>query len=237
MKAHNSKPGFTLIELLVVIAIIAVLAAILFPVFAKAREKAKQATCVSNLKQIGLAIIQYCGDYDGYGPTLTWNAGDVDFPGSNGLHKLSPYGCPIRNRWTNEINPVFICDGKGKKTTYGLPWFGGGSWPSQTPQWNIDQANAHEDMGLTTSHAMMVAEICFPPELMVSPDSCDFYGHAHHFYQPKGPTGNTAPDMLEKYCAHGNRNIMCFRDSHVKALTLGEMANGANWWAAIEGLP
>jgi len=58
------KRGFTLIELLVVIAIIAILAAILFPVFAKAREKARQATCMSNEKQIGLGIMQYVQDYD-----------------------------------------------------------------------------------------------------------------------------------------------------------------------------
>jgi prepilin-type N-terminal cleavage/methylation domain-containing protein/prepilin-type processing-associated H-X9-DG protein len=58
------RQGFTLIELLVVIAIIAILAAILFPVFASAREKARQATCSSNLKQIGLSIMQYTQDYD-----------------------------------------------------------------------------------------------------------------------------------------------------------------------------
>lgn len=60
----SSRQGFTLIELLVVIAIIAILAAILFPVFAQAREKARQAGCQSNLKQIGIALKMYVQDYD-----------------------------------------------------------------------------------------------------------------------------------------------------------------------------
>jgi prepilin-type N-terminal cleavage/methylation domain-containing protein/prepilin-type processing-associated H-X9-DG protein len=58
------RTGFTLIELLVVIAIIAILAAILFPVFAKAREKARQSSCSSNVKQVMLGILQYAQDYD-----------------------------------------------------------------------------------------------------------------------------------------------------------------------------
>jgi len=68
----NKRGAFTLIELLVVIAIISILAAILFPVFAKAREKARQISCASNLRQLGLAFYQYTEDYDEELP------GDVD---------------------------------------------------------------------------------------------------------------------------------------------------------------
>ncbi len=70
-KAKYGPKGFTLIELLVVIAIIAVLAAILFPVFAKAREKARQTSCASNMKQLGLALLQYEQDFDEC--HMSWN--------------------------------------------------------------------------------------------------------------------------------------------------------------------
>jgi prepilin-type N-terminal cleavage/methylation domain-containing protein len=65
-----SHKGFTLIELLVVIAIVAILAAILFPVFAQAREKARQTACLSNGKQLGLAVMQYSQDYDDMFPLV-----------------------------------------------------------------------------------------------------------------------------------------------------------------------
>ena len=71
------RPGFTLIELLVVIAIIAILAAILFPVFARARENARRASCQSNLKQIGLGILQYTQDYDEKYPMAYYTGRDV----------------------------------------------------------------------------------------------------------------------------------------------------------------
>jgi prepilin-type N-terminal cleavage/methylation domain-containing protein len=87
MKNHR---GFTLIELLVVIAIIAILAAILFPVFAQARESARTSACLSNCKQIGLAIHMYAQDYDEGFPMGTypgprnWEV-NPDLDSSNGL--------------------------------------------------------------------------------------------------------------------------------------------------------
>jgi len=78
---RRRKGGFTLIELLVVIAIIAILAAILFPVFARAREAGRKASCQNNMKELGLALIMYTGDYDAMLPSSylwafsgTWNA-------------------------------------------------------------------------------------------------------------------------------------------------------------------
>jgi prepilin-type N-terminal cleavage/methylation domain-containing protein/prepilin-type processing-associated H-X9-DG protein len=69
------RRGFTLIELLVVIAIIAILAAILFPVFAQAREQARKTACLSNTKQLGLGLAMYRQDWDGHGPFAGWEAG------------------------------------------------------------------------------------------------------------------------------------------------------------------
>src|ERR1051326_8209824 len=85
--------GFTLIELLVVIAIVAILAAILFPVFAQARDKARAAACLSNVKQIGTALIMYAQDYDA---TLPHHPADVgnflaDTAGPNWAKGMMPY--------------------------------------------------------------------------------------------------------------------------------------------------
>src|SRR5262249_20904915 len=100
----SGRRGFTLIELLVVIAIIAILAAILFPVFAQAREKARAISCLSNTKQMGAGLMQYYQDYD---ETVILNSyGGSTIPGSSSWpDHLQPYLkndgvliCPSANR-------------------------------------------------------------------------------------------------------------------------------------------
>jgi prepilin-type N-terminal cleavage/methylation domain-containing protein/prepilin-type processing-associated H-X9-DG protein len=145
-RGHNGEPegkemipmqkhGFTLIELLVVIAIIAILAAILFPVFAQARDKARSSACLSNTKQIGTGILMYVQDYDETLPEY-WDDNVAKTP--NGL----PLGY-----WHNRIQPyvksyqVFICPSAQSKderlvdTGEGTPaqrkdlrWRGSGSY-------------------------------------------------------------------------------------------------------------
>src|SRR6185369_11829476 len=91
--------GFTLIELLVVIAVIAIIAAILFPVFAQVRDKARQAGCLSNCRQIGLALMMYAQDYEETLPPSRWQPGRTSLcdpnaaaiPGSQWNKTIRPY--------------------------------------------------------------------------------------------------------------------------------------------------
>src|SRR5579859_6644071 len=103
----RTKRAFTLIELLVVIAIIAILAAILFPVFAQAREKARAATCLSNQKQIGLAIMMYVQDYD---ETFPMDQYDTSAPGGvpddNTLRFWTDFVYPYIKNGDRSIDPV-----------------------------------------------------------------------------------------------------------------------------------
>ncbi len=111
-RRRRTHAGFTLIELLVVIAIIAILAAILFPVFARARAKAQQAKCLSNLKQLGMALHMYAQDYDGVLPLwapsqLNWTYGWYHGPFYRSLIQrlytsVSPY---VKN------SQIWFCNG------------------------------------------------------------------------------------------------------------------------------
>src|SRR5438045_3772273 len=100
------RRGFTLIELLVVIAIIAILAAILFPVFAQAREKARQTSCLSNLRQLSSAMLMYAGDYDERFPPVVGRSTrqETNLYQISWMARLEPY---TKNRG------VFICPSSG----------------------------------------------------------------------------------------------------------------------------
>lgn len=135
MSNKVSKRGFTLIELLVVIAIIALLAAILFPVFGRARENARRSACQSNLKQIGLGMMQYLQDNDSYYPFFStsgipgyiapaelWNLPGVGFTS----------GVATDVKWSHLIHPyvkstqIYVCPSRsearsmGRNVSYGM---------------------------------------------------------------------------------------------------------------------
>jgi prepilin-type N-terminal cleavage/methylation domain-containing protein/prepilin-type processing-associated H-X9-DG protein len=149
-KAFHPRFGFTLIELLVVIAIISILAAILFPVFATARDKARATACLSNQKQIGLAFNQYCQDYDEtspnacLGPCGVWGSGltvgelllpytktvaiwrcpsdtvNTGAVGTDGFVGASPYPCCQNPSYA--YNVYFMTLWKQCATTSGSTW-------------------------------------------------------------------------------------------------------------------
>jgi len=110
---QRRRVGFTLIELLVVIAIIAILAAILFPVFAKAREKARQASCSSNLKQIGIAWLMYAQDYDG---VMSDYACRGCRPGGGTYYRWEPVLMPYMKNWQ-----ITACPSGPWRTMVGTP--------------------------------------------------------------------------------------------------------------------
>jgi prepilin-type N-terminal cleavage/methylation domain-containing protein/prepilin-type processing-associated H-X9-DG protein len=141
MTTTRTRTGFTLIELLVVIAIIAILAAILFPVFARARAKARTASCQAQLKQLAMALRMYCDDSDGYGPFTEC--------GSFWQHKLGDSGhCSkcIVNTTTGAWSPLYSCPEGG---SYGTNYYRGSHGPDGTcgpgrTPWYFDAAKQPE---------------------------------------------------------------------------------------------
>src|SRR5579883_1463235 len=130
----NRVRAFTLIELLVVIAIIAILAAILFPVFAQAREKARAITCVSDEKQIGLAFMLYVQDYDETFPMFQYDLLPLS---------VDPDGNSLRV-WENFIYPYIKNGDHGSDANGPATWGVGGIWtcpsfpdPTQTGTYGV----------------------------------------------------------------------------------------------------
>lgn len=195
MSAQSPQPlrsGFTLIELLVVIAIIAILAAILFPVFAKVREKARQTSCLSNLKQNGLAVMQYTQDYDERVPIVQYCGKgpqniDCSVGGSSYLRSwvsvIQPYSkslaitrCP-----SNTVNPYGFADPPNPAyvTPFALPAYGYNTTYLNPAPYCNDLAEPDAPWGFGTSIASLEAPsatVMFADVKIVGDDTLGYYG-------------------------------------------------------------
>lgn len=218
-RRRGSSSGFTLIELLVVIAIIAILAAILFPVFAKAREKARQASCASNEKQIGLGLIQYAQDNDEC-MTPAWmpTAAAPNWPGGT--------------RWMDVVQPyikstqVFNCpsssnakyDPTNSNVAYGsyamnVMYYSAGAPTPPTP---IPDAN---------QPVRTLAELPVPSDTIWVTETIAgtaYWQVAACGASPCTMSINTASPALvggTMTCLHTDRMNALFCDGHVKAVT------------------
>ncbi len=213
--------GFTLIELLVVIAIIAILAAILFPVFAKAREKARQSSCSSNLKQLGVAWLSYAQDYDERTcPTYdnTSNAWSMWVYNNGGVlgSRLLPY---IRS------GQLFVCpSSNGCLANYGLNYYL--TAYANYPTWAYGNGGA------------ALSTILRPAEIVIMNDAwnqgatgvCYYVGNANCTGYPNRSAGYIcgATDMR-----HNEGVNVTYADGHVKWLKGDRFVPGAASMAAM----
>lgn len=186
------RHGFTLIELLVVIAVIAILAALLLPVFSAAREKGRQAACLSNLKQLGLAFAQYVADYDGV------------YPGA------APCGQPCdRNHWVCALNP---CNDVSNGLAPILPARGAlFSYVKNAEVYLCPSAHFGRNRGLTYSMNHHFGELAESAVREVSRTVLlvdEGRGQNDGFFGPGEDTPTTAH--------HGGANYL-FGDSHVRS--------------------
>ena len=207
MQRHS---GFTLIELLVVIAIIAILAAILFPVFARAREKARQTGCLNNVKQLALGMQMYVNDNDGGLPSYRMGGGSLS--GVKWQHMLEPY---LKNA------QIQLCP-SGDKT------YGSGSVTLSHYGWNYNYLSGH--YSATSSRAKIIDEVTAPAETICIGEKVAG-GLGGVLYSPSQTTlwpGYNAPDV------HSGGSNFAFCDGHAKWLHMNEaMYTGTSkYWVA-----
>lgn len=196
--SRRKQAAFTLIELLVVIAIIAILAAILFPVFARARENARRASCMSNLKQIGLGLMQYTQDYDEMYPVIASTTGDrAQYPGD-------PVGTLGGNTWVSRIYPyvksvqIFNCPSATRK------WDG----RSATVTNDISYGGNSELFGASGAAAISIAAVEEVAKTLMYADSDGTSGPYFLYY---GYSANR--HVIDR---HMNGTNIVFADGHAK---------------------
>ncbi|MBP8953724.1 MAG: DUF1559 domain-containing protein [Armatimonadetes bacterium] len=196
------RRGFTLIELLVVIAIIAILAAILFPVFARAREKARQTSCMNNVKQITLGFLQYVQDYDERFPWFVTNPAQ----GEPWWIVTQPY---IKNEQVLQC-PNWPASGS---TTY---------WGKYYP---YPRYGMNHYIMYNTSGAGGLAVIKRPAEIVLTGDCCHGMGDAWRFAWPLAPGSySSSPRKCDAaqqgqnpdYAVHNGGTNLGFVDGHAK---------------------
>lgn len=196
--------GFTLIELLVVVAIIAILAAILFPVFSRARENARRASCMNNMKQIGLGMMMYTQDYDEMLPYQGASTGNT-----NGFHYSDPTASDWTNNWMYEIYPyvrswqIFRCPSAPAST---------GSYP---PTGNSDSSYVGNGILLAyfTSHPVprSVAVLDTPSSLILVQENVNRIDYA--LMRPQNGLDWLLAGLSDMHFDGGN---LLFADGHAK---------------------
>lgn len=201
--------GFTLIELLVVIAIIAILAAILFPVFSRAREKAKQASCVSNMKQLGLAIQMYVQDYDEMFPPVAYVLSD--WASSFFPLYLDPY---VKNRqlWRCPSRPdPWSYTTTGRNVAYGYPC------GFVTATWRGCPMYTGAGIGVN------ISQVQSPSETVMLAESKENGGGTNRGYY------RTAQNNVYSIYPHNEGRNILLVDGHVKSYNVGSAGTLLGW--------